>query len=60
MIEKIEKTIFTDVNNRADYKIQTVVEKLNELIDEYNKHVHYARELQFPTAGPDDPNPYKS
>lgn len=36
-----------------------VVSKLNELIESYNNHIHYARELQMPTSTPNNTEVYK-
>lgn len=49
----------------GNYNPATLLAKLNELIEEHNDlealyehHVHYARELQYPTHVPDDPQVY--
>jgi len=43
------------------------VDKVNELIDAHNKmallydeHIHYAREMQYPTSTPNNPDVYSS
>lgn len=38
--------------------ILEIAAKVNELVEAYNQHVHYAREMQYPTSTPDNPKVY--
>ncbi len=55
MIEKID----ISVQSGDAGPIKVIEEKLNELIDAFNDHVHYARELQYPTSTPDNPRVFE-
>jgi hypothetical protein len=50
-IEKLDLTA-----EGSEGALNAVEAKINEIIEAYNQHVHYAREMQFPTDTPDNPN----
>jgi hypothetical protein len=50
--------MITKLSKKDAITYTTLVDKLNELIEAYNLHIHYARELQMPTSIPDEPNVY--
>ncbi len=63
MIETLTTDNLIPSEKQTIMENSVIVRKLNELIDEYNKlekeykeHIHYAREMQYPTSTPDNPN----
>lgn len=57
-IELLKSEDFVIDASMSSGNVKHIAEKLNELIEAYNQHVHYAREMQFPTSTPDNPNVY--
>lgn len=58
IVAKINEIIEVVDRNYDPKQVAELELALGNLSEAYLKHVHYAREIQFPTSTPDNPNPF--